>query len=120
MVFKTKVMSKKIVKNGLVLIPFEELEDEFFGEKGTSSRKQYDLEVKLDLIGEALKAARKSRNLTQQELGDMVGVGKAQISKLEKSTGNTTFATVVRVFNALGAKVKLRIELENDSEVVLQ
>ena len=103
----------------MVLTPFEELEDEFFGKKGTPERERYDLELRLDLIGEALKAARKSKNLTQEELGQLVGVGKAQISKLEKSTGNTTVDTVLRVFNALGAKVRLQIEMDNDAEVIL-
>jgi len=112
-------MKKEIRKNGMTLTPFEELEDEFFGRKGTPEREQYDLELRLDLIGEALKAARKSKNLTQEELGQLIGVGKAQISKLEKSTGNTTVDTVLRVFNALGAKVKLRIELDENVDVVL-
>ena len=113
-------MNEQIVRNGIIMTPFEELEDEFFGEKGTQTREQYDLELRLDLIGEALKAARKSKNLTQEELGQLVGVGKAQISKLEKSTRNTTIDTILRVFNALGAKVNLKIELDNDSEAVLQ
>ena len=113
-------MNKQIVKNGLVLTAFEELEDEFFGEKGTPEREQYDLEMRLDLIGEALKAIRKRKNMTQQELGKLVGVGKAQISKLEKSTGSTTVDTVLRVFNALGAKVNLKIEMEGMPELEIQ
>jgi transcriptional regulator with XRE-family HTH domain len=37
------------------------------------------------LLGSAIKQARKERNLTQQQLGELVGVKKAQISKIENS-----------------------------------
>ncbi len=65
----------------------------------------------MDLIGKAIKQTRKDRHLTQEELGKLVGVQKAQISRLESNAGNVTIDTLIRVFNALKAKVKLQIEL---------
>jgi transcriptional regulator with XRE-family HTH domain len=68
------------------------------------------------LIGEAIKQARQSQNLTQEELGRLVGVQKAQISRLE-SGKNLTFATVVKLFKAMGLSAKL--EISNLGKVVL-
>jgi len=49
--------------------------------------------------------------LTQEELGKLIGVQKAQISRLENHTSNVTMDTLLRVFTALKAKVKLQVEL---------
>ncbi len=86
-------------------------EDLLIGKKGTEERNEYEFELKLELIGDMIKTARKNRNLTQEQLGDLVGVKKAQISRLENSTGNVTFETVLRIFNALGAKLKFNVQM---------
>jgi transcriptional regulator with XRE-family HTH domain len=65
----------------------------------------------MDLIGKAIKQTRQERNLTQEELGKLIGVQKAQISRLEKNTSNVTMDTLLRVFSALKVKVKLQVEL---------
>ncbi|GEO22936.1 helix-turn-helix domain-containing protein [Cyclobacterium qasimii] len=88
----------------------EEAEDLLIGEKGTPEREEYEFELKLELIGDMIKTARKKRNLTQEQLGELVGVKKAQISRLENSTGNVTFETVMRILNALGAKLKFNLQ----------
>jgi len=63
------------------------------------------------LLGYAIKQARQERKLTQEELGELVGVKKAQISKIENSTTDARFTTIIKVFNALGAKVNFNVEL---------
>lgn len=88
-----------------------EAEDRLIGLKGTDERDEYDFELRLELIGDMIKIARKKRNLTQEQLGELVGVKKAQISRLENSTGNVTFETVLRIFNALGAKINLNLHM---------
>jgi transcriptional regulator with XRE-family HTH domain len=60
-----------------------------------------------------IKQVRLERNLTQEQLGKLIGVQKAQISKLENSATNVTMETVLRVFNALKAKVSFKVELNN-------
>jgi HTH-type transcriptional regulator/antitoxin HipB len=67
----------------------------------------------MDLIGKAIKQTRKERNLTQEELGKLIGVQKAQISRIENNTSNVTMDTLMRVFGALKAKVRLQVELPN-------
>jgi len=41
------------------------------------------------------------------------GVQKAQISRLENNASNVTMDTLLKVFTALKAKVKLQVELSN-------
>jgi len=86
-------------------------EDLLIGKKGTKEREEYEFELKLELIGDIIKTARKKRALTQEQLGELVGVKKAQISRLENSTGNVTFETVLRILNALGAKLSFKLEM---------
>ena len=66
----------------------------------------------------ALFQLRRERNLTQEQLGKMVGVQKAQISKLENNFTNARFDTVLKVFNALNAKVSFKVELPKKKTVV--
>ena len=93
----------------------EELTDKYIGKKGTKKRDEFENELRLDLLGQAIKQARQSRNLTQEELGELVGVRKAQISKIENSTTDARFTTILRVFDALGATVNFNVELNNRS-----
>lgn len=89
----------------------EEMTDEMIGKKGTSERDEFDAELNAELIGHAIKSARKKRNLTQSELGDLVGVQKAQISKIENSISDARLETILKVFRALNAKVNFQVEL---------
>jgi HTH-type transcriptional regulator/antitoxin HipB len=66
----------------------------------------------MDLIGTAIKETRKERKLTQEELGKRIGVQRAQISRLEKNAGNVSLDTLIRVFQALQARVSLHIQLD--------
>ena len=93
---------------------FDELKDKYLGKEGTSNRDQYEFDLKLDVLGEMIKQIRKERNLTQEQLGNLIGVKKSEISKLERSARNMTMGTVMKIFKALKAKVKFVVELEND------
>ncbi len=93
----------------------EEITDKYIGETGTPKREAFENELRLDLIGEAIKKARKDRNLTQEQLGDLVGVKKSQISKLENSLTDARFETILKVFKALNARVNFKVELLNQS-----
>ena len=89
----------------------EELTDKYIGKKGTKKRDEFENELRLDLLGQAIKQARQERNLTQEQLGELVGVKKAQISKIENSVTDARFATIIKVFKALDAKVNFNVEL---------
>ena len=57
----------------------DEIQDEFMGVKGTPRRDEFEFRLQLDLLGDMIKSTRKKRNLTQEELGELVGVQKSQI-----------------------------------------
>jgi len=89
----------------------DEVQDNLIGKIGTPERDRFEYELKLELIGQAIKQTRQERNLTQEELGKLIGVQKAQISRIESNVSNVTIDTLMRVFKALQAKVKLQVEL---------
>jgi HTH-type transcriptional regulator / antitoxin HipB len=89
----------------------DEVTDKLIGEIGTPDRDKFEYELQMDLIGQAIKQTRQERNLTQEELGKLIGVQKSQISRIESNASNVTIDTLMRVFNALQAKVKLQVEL---------
>lgn len=62
----------------------DQVKDKYVGENGTEKREKFEFDLQLDLMGQMIKTVRKERNLTQEELGKLIGVQKAQISKLEK------------------------------------
>jgi HTH-type transcriptional regulator / antitoxin HipB len=86
--------------------------NKYIGVPGTEKREAFESELRIDLLGQAIKQARKERNLTQEQLGELVGVQKAQISKIENSVKNARFETILKVFDALGAKVNFHVEME--------
>ncbi|MGB0880199.1 MAG: helix-turn-helix domain-containing protein [Polaribacter sp.] len=92
---------------------FDEVKDKYIGKEGTPERDAYENELRLDLIGEAIKQARKDRKLTQTQLGELIGVKKAQISKIENNLTDARFETILKVFRALNAKINFNVELLN-------
>ncbi|MBP6182911.1 helix-turn-helix transcriptional regulator [Flavobacterium sp.] len=91
----------------------DEVTDKFVGKKGTPNRDSFENELNLDLIGQTIKQIRKERNLTQEQLGELVGVKKAQISKIENSLTDARFDTIIKVFKALNAKINFNVVLLN-------
>lgn len=89
----------------------EELTDKYVGKKGTKKRDTFENELRLELLGQTIKQVRKERNLTQEQLGELVGVKKSQISKIENSLTDARLDTILKVFKALNAKVKFNVEL---------
>ncbi len=98
---------------GMKTYTLAEMKDKYIGKRGTMKRDDYEYELRMDVLGKMIKAARQERNLTQEELGKLVGVQKAQISKLESSTNSATIDTVIRVFKALKAEINFNVRIEN-------
>jgi DNA-binding XRE family transcriptional regulator len=91
-----------------------EMKDKYIGKVGTMDRDEYEYELRMDVLGKMIKTARQERNLTQEELGRLVGVQKAQISKLESSANSATIDTIIKVFKALKADINFNVKLENN------
>lgn len=91
-----------------------EMKDKYIGKIGTKERDNYEYELRMDVLGRMIKAARQERNLTQEQLGELIGVQKSQISKLESSTNSATIDTILKVFRALKADINFNVKIEND------
>lgn len=103
------------------LYSFEEVKDELLGKKGTPERDEHERKVENALhayrIGEAIKKARVEQNLTQEELGERIGVKRAQISRLEKGY-SISIPTMSKVFKALGVSTA-SLDLGKIGKIVL-
>lgn len=99
------------MKNSFETVSMDTMIDNHIGKRGVEKREIFENELKIELLGHAIKQARQQQKLTQGQLGELVGVQKAQISKLENSITNARLETILKVFNALGAKVNFSVEM---------
>lgn len=97
----------------------EEVLDEFIGKIGTPKRDKFEFDLQMDIIASKIREERKRQHLSQTELGEMIGVKKSQISKLEKGIGDMRLNTIIKVFKALNTNLKIVFEI-NDTEMVIQ
>lgn len=91
-----------------------EMKDKYIGKEGTPERDAYEYELKMEVLGKMIKTARKDRNLTQEQLGKLIGVQKSQFSKLESSANSATVATILKVFKALQAEINFNVKMKNN------
>jgi len=89
-----------------------EMKDKYIGKVGSVERDEYEYELRMDVLGRMIKTTRQERNLTQEQLGKLIGVQKSQISKLESSTNSATIDTILKVFKALKADIHFNVTLE--------
>ena len=94
-------------------VTLEQLKDKYIGSMGSLAREEYEYELRMEVLGKMIRATRKQRNLSQEELGRLIGVQKAQISKLESSANSATIDTILRVFNALKAEILFQVKIED-------
>ena len=57
----------------------EEMLDKGLGKPVDLAREQYETDINAFLIGETIKKARLQRKLTQAQLGELMGVKRAQV-----------------------------------------
>jgi DNA-binding XRE family transcriptional regulator len=103
-------MQKTIMKSSSLA----EMKDKYIGKVGTEERDNYEYELNMDVLSRMIKQARQERNLTQEQLGKLIGVQKAQISKLESSANSATVETLLKVFKALKADIHFNVKLEEN------
>ncbi len=102
-----------MAKTAIKSFSLTEMKDKYIGKTGTTDRDQYEYELNMDVLSNMIKKARQERKLTQEQLGKLVGVQKAQISKLESSANSATIDTVLKVFKALKADIHFNVTIEN-------
>ncbi len=87
----------------------KEAEDSLIGKIGSRTRDDYELRIKLIQFGQLIKEVRNDKGMTQDELGQLIGVTKSQISKLENGTSNMTIGTIFKIFEALKSNVQFAV-----------
>ena len=102
-------------KKKMKMMTLDQMKDKDIGKIGTPERDKYEFDLRMEVLGDMIKYVRKERKLSQQQLGELIGVQKSQISKLERNTKNVTIETILKVFRALKANVKFSVEM-NESE----
>lgn len=94
-------------------VSLAEMKDKYIGKVGTPERDEYEYELRMEVLGRMIKSARKERQLTQEQLGALIGVQKSQISKLESSANSATIDTILKVFKALKADINFNVKIED-------
>jgi y4mF family transcriptional regulator len=67
--------------------------------------------IEQPLLGQIIKNHRKKSGLSQQQLAEMVGVGKTVVFDLEKGKDTVKLSTLMRVLKGLNISVKLESPL---------
>ncbi len=91
---------------------WSEIKDSVYGEKGTERRDELERDFESFKIGLLLKKAREEKQLTQQQLADIVDKKRTYISRVENNGSNLTLKTLFDIVEkGLGGKIKITIEV---------
>ncbi len=99
-------------KNNKDISIWPEIKDRVYGEIGTERRDNLERESESFKIGLLLKKARESRNMTQEELGQIIDKKRTFISRVENNGSNITLSTLFDIVEkGLGGKVNISIDI---------
>ncbi|MDM8159032.1 helix-turn-helix transcriptional regulator [Labilibaculum sp. K2S] len=88
------------------------IKDSVYGAKGTDRRDELERDFEATKIGFLLRKAREDKNMTQNELAELVDKKRTYISRVENNGSNLTLKTLFDIVEkGLGGKVKIQIEL---------
>lgn len=65
---------------------------------------QQNADGSLKRLGEAVRAARKARGLSQEALADAAGIDRSHMGKIERGERNVTLLNVGRIASAMGCR----------------
>jgi len=99
-------------ENNKDITKWSEIKDNVYGKKGTERRDKLEREAESFRIGLLLKKARESRNMTQEELGQLIDKKRTYISRIENNGSNITLSTLFDIVErGLGGKVNISIDV---------
>ena len=91
---------------------WKDIKDTVYGKRGTERRDQLERDFESIKIGVLLRKAREERNLTQEQLAELVDKKRTYISRVENDGSNLTLKTLYDIVEkGLGGKVKISIDL---------
>ena len=80
--------------------------------------KTKDIQLTPEFLGDLIKKTRLSLDLSQDELGNNLDVGKSHISKLESgSKKNLSIQDLINIFESMGGEVIISIKDKDGDEV---
>lgn len=86
--------------------------DAKYGKRGTEKREKFQEEFEAFRLGVLIQEARKSQNLTQQQLAEKVGTTKSYISRIENNASDIRLSTLMRIIReGLGGSLKLSLNV---------
>ncbi len=89
---------------------YRDLKDNYLGAVGSPERDEFELELSLELLPFRIKELRRAQHLTQAELGSRLGIGKEQISRLERNAATVTLDTLIKVSAVLHTRLVIGFE----------
>ncbi len=102
----------KTKENKMDTKSWKDIKDAVYGERGTERRDELERDFESFKIGLLLRKAREEKNLTQEQLGELVDKKRTYISRVENNGSNLTLKTLYDIVEkGLGGKVKISIEI---------
>ncbi len=102
----------RIKTNDMEIKSWKDIKDGVYGKRGTERRDQLDRDFESFKIGILLRKAREEKNLTQEQLGELVDKKRTYISRVENNGSNLTLKTLYNIVEkGLGGKVNISIEV---------
>ena len=84
--------------------------DKEYGEKGTSTRDEYEQEFEIFKLGVMLQELRKEKGLTQEQLAEKCGTTKTYISRIENNSSDIRLSTLMRIIQVgLGGQLNINV-----------
>lgn len=91
---------------------WKEIKDNVYGKKGTERRDSLERDFESFKIGLLLRNAREEKNLTQEQLAELVDKKRTYISRVENNGSNLTLKTLYEIVEkGLGGKVTISIDV---------
>ena len=56
------------------MMTLDQMKDNDIGAIGTPDRDKYEFDLRMEVLGNMIKSVRKERKLTQEQLGELIGV----------------------------------------------
>src|SRR6056297_3072948 len=101
----------KTKRNKMETKSWKDIKDSVYGKKGTERRDELERDFESFKIGLLLRNAREERNLTQEQLGELINKKRSYISRVENNGSNLTLKTLFDIVEkGLGGKVNISIK----------
>ena len=102
----------KTKRNKMDTKSWKEIKDTVYEKKGMERRDGLERDFGSFKIGLLLRKAREKKNLTQEQLGELVDKKRTYISRVENKGSNLTLKTLYEIVEkGLGGKITISIDV---------